>query len=434
MLKVIPFLLTLVLTACGGGGGGSIPQPQSNSFTVGGVAFDNAYDIVPTLTKGDFVGDGGNYILVTGWLVGSPSSNTGNPAPPVKIFKLTNDGTSVDVTAGILGSNVTASVNAPIVADFNGDGIDDIFLAGFKDMPSFTSGSVAFISQPGQAHRRIDFSEPVWSHAVYTADLNGDGFKDIVNQAGQMWINDGHGNFTFRDHSWNLNTSNNIWMNGSGVCAGDFNNTGRAQIVITDLMTDSQLTPIADTVIFELNNNLIPTTAHTLPVPIYDRGTVAEASHDVACRVADLNGDGLPDIVVSSRPWDSARNGVWTDEGRIQILINQGNWQFTDVTDAALSGYQTNIQSSYNFIVTDLNGDNLPDLWVGTFSSAGSASNLAFINNGNGGFNRAPDAVTKQYSNIVLPVKFGSTWGFVTAELTSRGLLSIKMSRPNWQF
>mgnify|MGYP006304928815 CR=1 FL=1 len=56
MAKLIPFLLTLVLSACGGGGGGggNPLQPQFNSFTVGSVAYNSGYDIIPTLSQGNF--------------------------------------------------------------------------------------------------------------------------------------------------------------------------------------------------------------------------------------------------------------------------------------------------------------------------------------------------------------------------------------------
>lgn len=422
---------TLVLTGCGGGSGGGGGSTTAATTTTAppvladatlGTILPSAGTLVPAMVQGQFSNDGSRYVVVAGWVVTGPNGGSPSPDAPVKVYKINSDGSGSDATLAILGAEQTASTDVPVVADFNGDGIDDIFLAGFRDFPSYEAPSVVFMSRVGQPHQRINLANQTWSHAAYAVDIDGINGPDVVNSNGQMWLNNGQGGFTFRDHSWDLNTRNGLWAHGSGVCAGDFNNTGRKQVVITDLNIDGSGGPIADTVIFELDNNLNPYIAHTLPVPIIDQNRNAEASHEVACKVADINSDGKLDIVVYSRPNSSIRNGDWTNESQVQLLINQGNWNFVDTTNQSLVGYPSNVLVTYSGVIEDLNGDNKPDLWMGYLDGTTGKANQAWLNNGNGNFTRTAQTTIDNYqsSGPMLPVKFDK-WNFVYSKKDGAG-------------
>ena len=430
-------VLSAVLAGCGGGSGTTPASP------VAAVAVDREILKIDTpvglnysamLMPAKFDAVGGKYVVVSGVYLGSvASAPTPNPDAPIRILKIHSDGTSVDVTASIIGSNATTPGNIEI-ADFNGDGIDDIVSLYMKDIPAvdsfgneFRGDGAIFLSRPGQTHSRSVLAGNGWSHNTTVADLNGDGSLDIINSRGQKWLNDGHGNFTFHDHLYNLNTRNGLWMNGSGVCVGDFNNTGRKQVVITDLTVDPTQAPIADTVIFELDASLYPVTSHTLPVPILDRNTTdptKEVSHDVRCVAIDLNRDGKLDLLVLSRPNSDSRNNKWTDEGVVQVLINKGNWQFDDVTDIAMANYPINSLISYTPMIMDLNGDGIMDLWLGSLGYNSVSANHAWINNGAGTFTRSLQSTIDGFSATgpMIPVTFGNTHSFVYSKLTSNQL------------
>jgi len=419
-MKMLPVLLTLAtLYGCGGGGTstiGPVDKPATVIDRQITAAMPSQGVYVPALILGNFTNDGAKYVLSAGWI--SNGIGTGLPLAPIKILKINADNTATDATAAILGGEQLASTNIPIVADFNGDGIDDIFLPGFRDMPVGNTGSVVFLSRSGQPHQRVELPDQVWSHGAVAADVNSDGTIDVVNSRGQMWLNDGHGNFTFRDYAYNLNNlSVGAYMNGSGVCAGDFNNTGHTQIVITDVENTAQHLPISDTIIFELDDQLRSTNWHALPVPILDRGKTTETSHDITCQVADVNGDGKPDIIVISRPLDTARNGQWTSEGRIQIYLNQGDWIFTDITDTIV-GYDQNVVASYTPMVMDLNNDGKLDIWLGSPNSA----NQALLNT-NGIMTRAMKSIIDSYgaTGPMIPVKFGNQWSLVYTKFHNSG-------------
>jgi hypothetical protein len=391
MKLVIPFLFSLLLSACGGGGGGSSSSATVDSTFIKGIQTD--YFMGVAIVQGHFKNDSNTYVLVTG------SQIEMGGTVPVNIFKLNENGGGTDVTADILGPSVPrVSVATPLVADFNNDGIDDIFLPGFVDISNQLTVTHLFLSRPGTYHSH-QLLEYTWSHSATVADINSDGNLDVVDAEGKMWINDGSGNFTFKDHTW---ANSLFWMHGMGVCVGDFANDGRKQIVITDLNIANGQWPFNDTAVFELNSNLKPVAQHLLTPPHYEVGNsgLTEISHDVRCKVADMNNDGLQDIVVFSRPWASARNNQWTAEGRVQILINQGNFNFVDQTN--LTDFNSNIDIDYMPMIQDFNGDGIPDIWTSPqmlISGQGRWTRRAYT--------QIPN------KQITLPIRIGNKWGFV---------------------
>ena len=430
MKYTLALTTVLILTACGGGGSGTsdpVPNVQVDTATLG-ATYPSAH--VP-MVLGRFKGDQTQFLVQAHYKF----LGNGQTAPiPVKIYRLNSDSTMVDATIDILGGATTLSTNVPLVADFNHDGIDDLFFPGFSDTQDLLP-SVAFISRAGQSHIRVDLPDPVWAHGAVVVDINRDGHTDVVSNWGEAWINNGRGDFTFRSH--NYTDVPGMWMHGSGVCAGDFNRTGRTQLVITDQNINSHMGPIADTVIFEIDNRGLPTAQHYLPVPILDKNsTTTEVSHDVTCKVADLNNDGLPDILVFSRPW--ARGSErWADQGAIQVLINQGNWQFIDATNQYMVDYNSNVLVSYSALITDLNGDGNLDLWAGYFDFSSGNANQAFLNNGSGTFSQVNQTLINSFnaSGGMLPVKFNNKWAFVFSIMNLQNRTSsLYLTQPKYTF
>ena len=435
MWKLVIPALAVALTGCGGGGGTSTSQVVDGvAITAGFISTPATF--IPSLVTGNFSTDGARYVVLSGWYIGNTT------APPVKIYRL-SDSTVSDATVDILGSNHSISVNYPVVADFNRDGIDDIFFAGFTDIPgTLNNASYAFISRPGQSHQQVNVLGSTWSHGSVAADVNNDGFIDVINSQGHIWTNDGTGQFTFTTRKdWQHGHAE--YIAGSGVCAGDFDSSGTTQIVVTDLSMNGTL-PLRDTYIFKLDSTLAPTRMAVLPTPWFDVGntTTTELSHDVSCTVGDLNNDGWQDIIVVS-----AKEGVTTPESRVQIYLNRGNWQFDDVTSSAMSGWSTAALSSYTPQLFDYNNDGRLDLWLISWDNWSRNSNQLWINSITTSFTQTkqPDfdrlltnfqTVTGAPSNalgIMIPVKINGTWNFVyTSSVANK--IYIGYARTQWSF
>jgi len=100
---------------------------------------------------------------------------------------------------------------------------------------------------------------------------------------------------------------------------------------------------------------------------------IKEGNRPVSVAVADLDGDGIPDVV-------SADSGTFTEEGGISVLLGNGDGSFQAAVDIPAE------HQPYFIAVADLDGDDIPDL-VTANRSSGEVSVL--LGNGDGSFRAA---------------------------------------------
>ncbi|MFT4046793.1 MAG: VCBS repeat-containing protein [Solimonas sp.] len=107
--------------------------------------------------------------------------------------------------------------------------------------------------------------------------------------------------------------------------------------------------------------------------------SIPSGSRTAHVLTADLNRDGLPDIVGSNQ------GGMSTARGTITVLLNQGKGRF-----AAPVRYTLGDAGPYETFAADFNGDGYPDLAVELFGTSDQtivgAEIDVFINNGDGTF------------------------------------------------
>jgi len=274
-----------------------------------------------------------------------------------------------------------------------------------------------------RSHAEVSAPGLTSTHGATAVDLNNDGWIDVINNMGEMWINNAGTGFSFQNR---YETNVPLKISGSAVCAGQLDNSGTTHLVATD----NYDTGIVDSIVYTIGADYRPTQAATLPVPYFDRNnlTTTEQSHDVSCRIADFNNDGLNDIMIVSALTNAATaSGAQPATSMAQILINRGGLVFEDITDAVMANYPTLTFSSYAPRIIDLNGDGKKDIWL---QNDRDGSNQAWINNGSGVFSQAKvndiSRVVSTYKNrvggndygIVTPVKVNGKWNLIVTTTT----------------
>jgi len=342
-MKQIFILLTILLSACGGGSDGtssnnSIPGPApmpSQTAMIQTAVVNAAIKVMDyqnensvshsfNVAVADLNGDGLEDVVVTGWAV-MPAGWSGvrNANVPVKILIQQENGSLIDRTDALLGSNnMIAGAQRILIEDFDNDGRPDIFVGGFQDVPSRSAASVMFWNN-GSTWARQDFTESVWAHAACAGDLRGTGRKDIVMGASgtspnTILVNNGSRSFT-------LNRSlTSTPISSAGTCSIVKDSaTGNIGIITANVVNEGNYSVYVR--VFDSNMNYITTRA----LPGSEEKDNMNLTHDiVSVVIVDIDKDGDQDVILL----DNGNHRVTTPNGKFTVLVNQGNFNLVDQT------------------------------------------------------------------------------------------------------
>ena len=229
-----------------------------------------------------------------------------------------------------------------VLTDLNGDGKLDLLAID--------------VSNPGQVWHLLGNGDGTFQNGTSTAlttfapdglvfaDFNGDGKIDFAglnytSEQVDVYLQSSSG-FTFTQAGSSLLTPNAVY-DTCNLAAGDLTGDGRAEIVSTNC-GDQNLTVY-------VNNG-----DGTFQTGVYYGSAAAPNGSNAnvqprAATIADVNGDGKADIVVSNR-----------DGSDVTVLLGHGDGTVTVPT----VGYAVGGYPRHPPLVGDFNGDGLPDILV----------------------------------------------------------------------
>jgi FG-GAP-like repeat len=359
--------LVFVLALASASGGGSVVGAWRAATAIGLPEYRpaaQAGNIVPTdpatvppvnfLAVADFNADGRPDILAARSLYQSGQRFS------VAVLVNRGDGTFGDETSSVFEGSVPTTLEPRrlIVADFNGDGRPDVFIAdeGQDVPPSLGYQNTLILSAPGgklvdataNLPQRWDFS-----HGAAAADVNGDGSIDLfVGNLGRanssVLLNDGTGRFHDEPNGIPAKLADPGQSIITSAVFADVNRDG-----FQDLIAGGGSNGLYSTVPVVLLNNghgAFPSVSSALPLPPFGFNS------PVDFQAADLNGDGFPDLVASYVKTPGS-TGRW-----IQVLINNGDGTFRDETQARLPQSDNDESWIKEIRLVDLNRDGAPDI------------------------------------------------------------------------
>lgn len=289
------------------------------SYTVGSDPFQ--------IVVADLNGDGHPDLITANTQLGTPGA--GSNTISVLLQDPNNPGHFLPAT-NYASSNV---VNAVAVADLNGDGLPDLAIADSSGISFLLQSS----SQPGTFVSGNGISIPGGDAFVAISDVNGDGVPDLIAATDtnvEVFLANAaaHGTFAAPD----------IYTVGQQpifVAVADLNGDGKPDLAVNDIGPNGGTTTGLHVLLQDTSNP-----GKFLPATDYSTGNSA-----TMLAIADLNGDGKPDLATVT---------LGAQAGTIAIFTQSGAGQFQP------DGTYPGINDIAWVAIGDIDGDGKPDLVI----------------------------------------------------------------------
>jgi hypothetical protein len=321
-----------------------------------------------SIAMADFNGDGKLDLAIPVYSIFTPLSD-------VNILLGNGDGTfTAGPTFPLFGQNV----NNAVIADFNGDGKPDLAIS----LPDANQVQVALGNGDGTFSALLPISVDS-VYLVVAGDFNHDGKADLATVnfgLGTLTILLGNGDGTFTPAP-NITTPTTgpggeavgpVWM-----AVGDFNKDGIPDLAVVNGPRFDQGAPGSVTILLGNGDGTFSAKGES----------IAAGNQPLSVTVGDLNGDGIPDLVVPDM------NSGAPELGNVAILLGTGDGTFTPTATILQVG-----AVPYSAAIADLDGDGKADLVV---ANAGSDDVSVFVGKGDGTFAAPMTPATGTTPNFV---------------------------------
>ncbi|MBE1289023.1 MAG: hypothetical protein GJ679_03340 [Rhodobacteraceae bacterium] len=334
------------------------PQPlrsqrvYSQDIRDTGLQCNGCLVITQPLGVGDFDGDGRDEVLVGRHILedGQPSEQSS------ELTVLTFDASGAASELSIRTENGAISrihEREAAVADFNGDGIDDFFIAAHGlDMQPFPGEQNILVLSSADGPVEVSSTNlPIMSdmsHGADAGDIDGDGDVDIVIATHRgveryepyVLLNDGTGVFTYQPLSERLDDASILSLYAgrrsnqfSSFRLLDLNGDAKPELVLlrSDQQPDSENT--ASHILWNEGDGTFSAGSRTdLPTTRWGYQTYTNDAEAI-----DLDENGFADLILTQ----STRDGGWRGHF-VQILMQETAGNFVDRTAERFwrQGYQ----------------------------------------------------------------------------------------------
>ncbi|MEY3572619.1 MAG: hypothetical protein RJA77_534, partial [Pseudomonadota bacterium] len=282
------------------------------------------------------------------------------------------------------------------VGDLNNDGYDDLFIAAYLRGDSVLGENVRsaiLMFNPSTQQYEVDvtvqavLSESRYPRRAFIGDLNGDGLNDLfVADKDEYETVGGAQNQLYLQTSTGLKNASSLLPNyvdfTHGLLIADFNKDG-----VNDLLVLNQL-QTNRTGITNKSYLLTFSDPHTLKEASLDLSVPAQlAQTEQAARenpqsnylsglAADLNGDGIPEIVLSAYGSNGANSRTLILESKGVGQYGPGVWVDPPASYIARLAAEPKFDESYGSLVSvgesaalDLTGDGQDELVIALYNS-----------------------------------------------------------------
>ena len=350
MWKLVIPALAVALTGCGGGAGSDSTAIQAINLAptvIGKYKNEIGSAQVFNSAVADLNGDGLDDIVLSGWAV-AQSTYVGSRSGFVnlKIFIQQDNGSLVDSTDHLIGhtNSIIWGSQRILINDYDNDGRLDIAVLGFQDGPAATSAPSVIFWNDGKSFSRSDLSDQLNAHAACAGDLNGDGLTELVTGSTGTHQNTIYSNRGSRQFV-NAHELTQELISSAGACAVIRDqSTGNVAVVTTNL----PLYPFFSAVVKVWDKDFNFVKANGLPSSEEPGINIAIFRDIINVIPVDINSDGKTDLIVT----DNGNFRLGPANGSMSVLINQGDFVFSNETDKYLPNQSKT--SFYNYYYTQL--------------------------------------------------------------------------------
>jgi len=264
------------------------------------------------------------------------------------------------------------------IADVNGDGKPDLLVAN-------VNGSVAVLlgNGDGTFQSAVTYGSGGAADSVVVADVNGDGKPDVLvgNSGGSLGVLLGNGDGTFQPalvFGFYLAAINSI-------AVADLNGDGKLDVVGLSVCGGTHCEGVVGVL-----RGIGDGTFHLTGGP-YFGGYDSGGEYGFSLAVADVNGDGKPDVAVANQ---CTSGGCSQGHGVVGVLLGNGSLTLQPVVDYSSGNHTLDVA------IADVNGDGKPDLLE---TDLGSGVGV-LLGNGDGTFQQRVGYDTGGYTSKFLVV------------------------------